>query len=350
MKAIVIGAGFIARQHIGAIQALDDIELAGVCDLSPGVAACVAERFGIARWRTDYRQLLDEVRPDVVHIATPVHSHLRIATDALDAGAHVLVEKPITATLEDWHALREHAARCGRWVLEDHNYQFNGPTRQIREAIESGKLGQVSHVDALYCLNIRGADSPFADPNLPHPCLSVPGGAIHDFLPHMAYLVYLLVGEHHRAEAIWLKQDAKTILPSDEFRGMIEADRGTATMGFSSHAEPAGFWLTVYATGGLARVNFFENRITIDSPAGGPLGYLRNGLGEGRSVRRAAIGSLWRKLSGGPGIYQGLYELVRRLYRAVAQGGEPPVSVEQIDAANRLVYDLTRQERRGRRA
>jgi len=212
------------------------------------------------------------------------------------------------------------------------------------DAIDAGVLGDVMHVDAFFIVNLRGEGSPFADKNLPHPCLKVPGGAIHDFIPHMAYLVYLLIGGHRDIRAKWWKKDTDTILPSDEFRAMVTCERGTASLGFSANAEPGSFWLTVYTTAGMARINFFENRIIIDQhTTGGPLQYLRNGLAEGRAVQRTAIRSLLRKLSGGAGIYEGLYELVARMYRRIADGGPPPISIEQINATNRMVFEMTDQ-------
>ncbi|MCC5789575.1 MAG: Gfo/Idh/MocA family oxidoreductase [Opitutales bacterium] len=318
-NAMVIGAGMIARQHIAAIQASGGATCAAVCDLSPGLAACAAEQYGIERWDTDYRKLLKEIRPDVVHVATPAHSHLSIARDALDAGAHVLVEKPITESWDQWVELREHARQCGRWVLEDHDYQYNRPTQRILAAIGDGSFGEVTHVDAFYCVNIHGNGSAFADPNLAHPTLALPGGAIHDFLPHLAYLVTLFVGPMRSVQTIWQKREPHSVLPHDEFRAIIEANRSTATIGFSSHTSPPGYWLTVYGTRAMARVNYFEHRLTFAQ--GGQT--LRKRLTEGAYIWQAAATNLQAKLSGGPDVYEGLHELVKRLYEALSTDGEP---------------------------
>src|SRR5205085_11524025 len=96
MRAAVIGAGQISKQHLGALAKCEGVEVVGVCDLSPVMAEVAAERFGIAAWFTDYRRMLDEKRPDVVHVVTPPSTHFKIASDCLGRGAHVVVEKPIT--------------------------------------------------------------------------------------------------------------------------------------------------------------------------------------------------------------------------------------------------------------
>jgi hypothetical protein len=126
----------------------------------------------------------------------------------------------------------------------------------------------------------------------------------------------------------------------------VVAERGTATLGFSAGTRPEGFWLRVSGERMQATADLFETRLTIARVRGGPkpLVPLRNGLDEARGVRRAAFGSLWRKLSGGPGAYEGLWELLAQTYQALGKGGEPPVSARQVAEVNRLVADLTREE------
>jgi len=340
LKAALIGAGQIARQHLSCLRQLPGVELAAVCDLSPAVAECAAERYGVRSWFTDHAAMLREVRPDVVHVTTPPTSHYRLALDALQQGAHVVVEKPATTTLDEIEGLARRAGDAGRALVEDYNYLFNRAPREILRRIETGEFGAVVHVDVLICLGILGPEG-FADPNSPHPCLSLAGGAIADFLPHLASLAHLFVGPHRRANAIWTKR-AQSILPYDEFRAVVEAERGTATLGFSAHSQPDAFWLRVFGERMQATANLFEARVTFNRVRSGPkpLQPLLNGLKEAREIRRAAAGTLWGKFRGGPGAYEGLFELIGRSYRALADGSTPPISVRQVLEVNRLVSDL----------
>src|SRR5690242_12909111 len=93
VKAALIGAGQIARQHLGCLKTLPGVELASICDLSPAAAEAAAERYGIGAWFTDHRAMLEDIRPDVVHVTTPPTFHFGLAMDALTAGSHVIVEK-----------------------------------------------------------------------------------------------------------------------------------------------------------------------------------------------------------------------------------------------------------------
>src|SRR5215472_2195298 len=97
-----IGCGAIAREHLGAVAALKNVEIAALCDLSAARAEATAERFGIARWFTDYQQLLTEVRPDLVHITTPPTTHFQLANACLSAGLNVLCEKPIVVDYQNF--------------------------------------------------------------------------------------------------------------------------------------------------------------------------------------------------------------------------------------------------------
>ncbi|WP_315772805.1 MULTISPECIES: Gfo/Idh/MocA family oxidoreductase [unclassified Bradyrhizobium] len=336
MKAALIGAGQIARQHLACLNSLPGVQLAGICDLSPATAEAAAERYAIPSWFTDHRAMLQTVRPDVVHVTTPPTSHFRLAMDALEAGAHVIVEKPATSTFDELQTLTLRAKQTGRHVVEDYNYVFNRAPQEILRRIETGEFGAVTHVDVQICLDILGPDG-FADPNSPHPALSLAGGAIADFLPHLASLSHAFVGPHRKAHTVWSKRKPSP-LPFDEFRCVVEAERGTATLGFSASAQPDAFWLRVYGERMQATANLFETRLTFDGPRNvpKPLRPFFSGLDEGRDIRRAALSTLLRKFKG-PGAYEGLWECLARTYQALGSGTALPITIEDVLAVNRMV-------------
>ncbi|MEC9374390.1 MAG: Gfo/Idh/MocA family oxidoreductase [Planctomycetota bacterium] len=345
-RAAVIGTGAIAREHLACLSALEGVEIAGVCDLSPVMAEMTADRFGVKTWMTDHRELLEAVKPDVVHVTTPPGVHFPIAMDALRAGAHVLVEKPITTSVDDWRTLRAEAERVGRMAVENHNYRFNEPVQRIVRLQEEGLLGEVVHVEVIIALNILGPGSSMADPNSPHPASEIPGGVIGDFLPHMAYLANLFIGPHRRAETVWMKRDSAAPVSHDEFRAVVEGDRATAALVFSSHMQPDVFRLEVHGTKKRVRVNLFESTWSCERLRGGPKPLMPffNGLSQSRSAFRGAFGSVWGKLSGRPVGYQGLWELIRRLHGAAAGQQPAPLTADDVEASARLVADLAAME------
>jgi predicted dehydrogenase len=345
MKAALIGAGQIARQHLACLKGLPGAELTAICDLSAATAEAAAERCGIRAWFTDHRAMLEKARPDVVHITTPPTSHFRLAMDSFDAGAHVIVEKPATSTFAQLETLIRRAQEVDRHLVEDHNYVFNHAPQEILRRIKSGEFGAVTHVEVLICLDILGP-SGFADPNSPHPALTLAGGALADFLPHLASLAHLFVGSHRTAQTVWTKRKL-SLLPFDEFQAVVDAERGTAALGFSSSSQPDAFWLRVYGERMQATANLFETRLTFDGPRNvpKPLRPFFSGLEEGKSIRRAALATLLCKFKG-PGAYEGLWEFLIRTYRALADGSDLPVTAGHVLEVNRMVEALKPREQR----
>jgi predicted dehydrogenase len=343
VKVALIGAGQIARQHLDCLTTLPGVELVGVCDLSPATAEAAAERYGVKAWFTNHRDMLDAARPDVVHVTTPPTSHFRLGIDSLDAGAHVIVEKPAASTFDEVETLAKRAQEVGRHLFEDYNYVFNQAPQEILRSIESGKFGAVIHVEVLICLDILGPAG-FADPNSAHPALALAGGAIADFLPHLASLAHRFVGPHRTAHSIWTKRKSSP-LPFDEFRAVVDAGRGTAALGFSSSSQPEAFWLRVYGERMQATANLFETRLTFDGPRNvpKPLRPFFSGLDEGKTIRRAAVSTLLRKFTS-QGAYEGLWEFLARTYRALENGSPLPVKASDIIEVNRMVEALKPRE------
>ena len=203
----------------------------------------------------------------------------------------------------------------------------------------------MTHVEVFICLDILGPEG-FADPNAPHPALTLAGGAIADFLPHLASLARLFVGTHRTAQTIWTKRKDSP-LPYDEFRAVLDAERGTAALGFSASSQPDAFWLRVYGERMQASANLFETRLTFDGPRNvpKPLRPFFGGLEEGKLIRRAALTTLLRKFEG-PGAYEGLWELLARTYRALADRSALPVTACDVLEVNRMVEALKPKEQR----
>ncbi len=345
MKTALVGAGQIARQHLGCLRQLPGVEIAAVCDLSSATAEAAAARFGAKSWFTDHAKMLREVKPDVVHITTPPTTHFRIAMECLDAGAHVIVEKPVTASFAELDTLLARAEEKKLGLTEDYNYVFNRGPLEIQRRIRSGELGKVVHVEVLICLDIFGPGG-FADPNVPNPVLKIPGGAIADFLPHLASLAHAFVGPYREAHPVWRKR-RESILPFDELRAVVDCEGGTAALGFSACSQPDAFWLRVYGEKQQASANLFETRVTFDGVHGGPkpLRPFWNGLDEGRAIGKAAVATLLRKFKG-PGAYEGLWEYLRRTYLALADHSALPIGPRDVLEVNRMVEALKPKEPR----
>jgi predicted dehydrogenase len=346
VRVAIVGAGRIAEQHIRALARIPDLDVR-VCDLSPVTAEFAAERFGLSRHYTDFGAMLDEHRPEVVHVTTPVGAHVPLALRSLAAGAHAFVEKPIAPSYAEWLALRSAASSAQRLLIEDHAYHFSRPVQRVLGLIESGRFGEVVHVDAMLSLDLAAPGSVFADSHCPHPSHAMPGGPISDFLSHLASLACLFAGRPVAVQSVWRKRSSGSLAPLDEMRALVEGERATASLAFSGSAQPDGFVVRVFGTRMTASMSLFEGTLGLQQgwPGNSALTPLLNGITSGWTSGADAVRSLWCKLSGEPLVYQGVRELVVQLYAALRSGGPAPISVEQIDAVNRLVEDLTAELR-----
>jgi predicted dehydrogenase len=147
----VIGAGVVAPLHLQAIAALDDAELVGISALDREHAVARGLEAG-CRSFADHRELL-ALEPDVVVVCTPHPSHPALAIEALEAGAHVLVEKPLAVEVRDADAMIDVADRVDRLLGVCFQQRFRPVVAAARERIASGRLDElvrVSIVDPLY--------------------------------------------------------------------------------------------------------------------------------------------------------------------------------------------------------
>ncbi|HEY7758496.1 MAG TPA: Gfo/Idh/MocA family oxidoreductase [Burkholderiales bacterium] len=132
LRAAVIGAGYLGNFHAQKYAALDGATLEGVVDIDAQRAAAVAHAVG-ARAFTDYRALL--ARIDVASIVVPTELHYEVAKTCLEAGVHILVEKPVTRTVQEAAELVEVAARRARVFQVGHLERFNPAILAVRDQI-----------------------------------------------------------------------------------------------------------------------------------------------------------------------------------------------------------------------
>ena len=145
------------------------------------------------KWYTSYEQLLTETHPDLVHITTPPSSHFSIANACLTAGLNVICEKPITVDYRDFSTLKELATKNKCMLMENQQLRFHSSVLRIQDLVSSGELGELLDVQIFVAVN-SAAGSPYADRNAPHFSLSLRGGIVGDFLPHIAYLTHIFAG------------------------------------------------------------------------------------------------------------------------------------------------------------
>jgi len=146
----IIGTGFIGPAHVDALRRLPNVDVVGLADIDEAAARGKADALGVPAAFGDYHALLSCPDIEAVHICTPNHLHARMATDALNAGKHVVCEKPLAVDVGEAAALVELAARTGLVNAVHFNVRYYPLMRQVRLMRESGELGNVFSIHGSY--------------------------------------------------------------------------------------------------------------------------------------------------------------------------------------------------------
>lgn len=140
----IIGCGAISKKHGEAISRIDGARLVAAADLVGENVRQFVNAYGGKSYR-DYRDLLENPNVDAVIIATPSGLHAKMGQDALDAGKHVLVEKPLAMCADDADRLIEKAQEVKRCLGTVHPNRYYATSEMIHKAIEDGRFGKLSH-------------------------------------------------------------------------------------------------------------------------------------------------------------------------------------------------------------
>jgi len=139
----IIGCGWVTETlHLPVVRQLDGIRLHSACDALDGRLRLVERRFGVPRLYSDWTGLIADPDLDAVLIATPGDSHLLLASAALAAGKHVLVEKPLALTVPDAEALAKQARTAKVVSMVGLNFRFHPLARELKATIERGAIGR----------------------------------------------------------------------------------------------------------------------------------------------------------------------------------------------------------------
>jgi nucleoside-diphosphate-sugar epimerase/predicted dehydrogenase len=145
-RTAIVGAGFISDFHFDAINRQNNSQLVAVCDFNESAAKRLAMQGSDVEVYSDLHTMLQTAELDIVHILTQPDSHFSIAKSALEAGCHVIIEKPATSSLSEAQELLDIASVNKLRVAINHNFVFSRPFSSLRETLEAGTLGPLKSV------------------------------------------------------------------------------------------------------------------------------------------------------------------------------------------------------------
>lgn len=145
----VIGYGYWGPNLVRNFSQAQGARVLAVCDQRPERRAQVEQVYPSVKTYADVQEMLRNPAIDAVAVATPVSSHYPLALQALQAGKHVFVEKPFTATVEQGERLVEEAEKRRLTLMVDHTFIYTSAVRKIKELLDKGDLGQLYYYDSV---------------------------------------------------------------------------------------------------------------------------------------------------------------------------------------------------------
>ncbi len=345
LKIALVGCGQIADAHLQGIGQIPSAEVVAVCDQQPDQVRQLAARFGIAGTFTDFGQMLADVKPDVVHITTPPQSHRLLATTAVEAGAHVYVEKPFAIDAAEAEQILQSAQRAGRLVCAGHDQLFDPIWREARDLIERGDLGRIIHIDSIQGYDLAGPFGKTLASEPTHWVHQLPGGLFQNVISHALYRVTdLLPDDEPRVWATWFRSDKKTSYPS-ELRVMLRGAEMTAQLLFSSRIRPIERIARVYGTNRSIEVDLDAQVIRSHRPARlpGALAKIEVPFQHVREAMSSLRRNLWMLLRSDIHYFAGMNRLIESFYHSIRTGGKAPIPPSEILRVTSIMDEIFHQ-------
>jgi predicted dehydrogenase len=342
----IVGAGsWAALAHIPAVLAHPNASLAGVADRDPERLAMTADHHGVRERYADHRELIASGGLDALVVATPHATHYEVARDALDAGLHVLVEKPMTVRAADAKDLDARARAAGLHLVVGYTNQFAPGAIAARSLVQRGELGEITLVSGLFTSGLEDILTGFPSEDSSYAKASPiggPGAATYadparsgggqgqSQATHALGMLAWITGLRARRVAALMSNRGAPVDLIDAIvyeleNGAIGTLAATGALGARQHEQQEQHY---YGTQGTLRQDFITGAVTLFPRAGGPPRELApTGPGEAEAAFSAPLDCLVGLIRGtsenGAPASAGIaaVELLEAAYRSAAGGG-----------------------------
>jgi predicted dehydrogenase len=349
IKVGLVGCGQIADAHLQQIRRIPWADPVAVCDLEPLLARQAAERFEIAGQFTKLDQMIEQARPDVVHITTPVESHHPLAKQLLDSGIHVYVEKPFTIDSQEARDVLDSAQQNGRLVCLGHDQLFDPTWLECRQRIEAGEIGDVQHVESVLGYPLHGPFGTQVIDNPGHWVRRLPGGLFQNTISHPLYrITEFLPDAEPEIQATWFGRFKHVPFPT-ELRAHLRGECVTGSLLFTSSTKPCHRMTRLYGTNGTLEVDLNSQLIRADRVDRFPGAFAKIEV-PWRCVRESSrnlVRHLGRFWNGELHYFEGMKRTFLRFYEAILDDGELPVSREEMLRVTEIMDQIFAECRRG---
>ena len=333
-KIAVVGTGFISSaKHLPAWLALRrSAEVVAICDVDKGRLEQVARQFGVPKAYDDVRTMLDREKPDFLDICTPPRTHADFAVMALQAGAHVLVEKPMALDTDECDRMIEAARETGKEICVVHSELFYPCVVQARTRVARGDIGDFKGMRIF-----RATPVDYMTSIKEHWANRLPGGVIGETGPHVVYFTIPFVGP---IKELWV--DARKL--TDEFPWSPFDDYRLELMGENTTSSAVltytnGHWaaqVDIWGSEGMFKIDLqSKTLVRYGRTSLSPTSIGSSAISEARQIASSTFTTAARVLTGR---FRNTHDiLIRAFFERTLNGLPSPVTAEEGREAVRVM-------------
>jgi len=346
MKIGIIGCGLNSDYHINFARSYPGLEIAGIVDRDEKKAKDCAQRYNIPGIFSSIKDLVEQSKPDVLHIVTPPKTHFSLVKEAIALKCHVLVEKPLALNLQEAKELYDLAERNNVKLCTMHNHFYDPCMAGVHERVKQGDFGKIINVESYYGLNTQiPAFREYPVPNVLPWLYDLPGGVYHDFMAHPLYVMLDYTGKPREIKVMHRTCGTLPHGIPDELRILINGEKAFGTLTFSFAAKPHLHFVRIYGTSMMAEVDFNTMTNVMHPVSSLPKAAQKAtyNLSESWQLFKSTTANVINFVRGKLKPYQGMKILIHRFYDYIQGKGEIPVTREQALLVMETMDEIWRQ-------
>jgi predicted dehydrogenase len=325
LRVGLVGCGAVAqRRHIPALRQSKGAHIVALCDAREDLAKRVAKNFNIHRHYTDLSEMLGREELNLVDICTPPRTHATLSVQAMEAGCHVLVEKPMSIGCTEADDMIRASEKNRVKLCVVHNQLFHPVMMKAISMVREGLIGDLTGV------SLRQAPPRDKDKlmNKDHWIHKLPGGLFSEQLPHPIYLATAFLSNLEPVAVHTRKLSSYDWVTADELRIILEGEKGIATVTVSYNWPKATATVDVFGTNKNLHVNLYSSVLVTygvggDSRLWRALDNLSQSYQQLACTASTAAKTLLGKYRSGHGM------LIQRFIQAVRDDSRVPVTGEE---------------------
>nr|MDO8132625.1 Gfo/Idh/MocA family oxidoreductase [Candidatus Njordarchaeum guaymaensis] len=341
LRTGIVGAGQIAvESHLPVLKSLDNVEVAAICDKNGSLASEAASRFRVSNSYDDFREMLAREKLDFVDICTPPKIHASQSVQAMEAGCHVLIEKPMATGVHEADEMLHSSKKNSVRLCVVHQNLCNPVIMKAKQLVETGEIGDLLNVLAI---TLEGKNSELCSRGS-HWCHALPGGIFFEILPHPVYMVESLVENIEPTFVLSRKLSDKTWMKSDEVRVCMSGKNGIGGIVASCNSSLHGDYVYILGTKLALELDLWGRTLIEHKP------HTMSALGVG--IKNLRLSTQLFKILGSTvstsinailGKASAHYAFISRFVDSLLQDSKPPTTGEDGRENVRILEEICKQ-------